>query len=118
MDEVKYYCFDVSKKKGIVGKIMKYQVEYWHPFCYIYVGGCWGQPMLLFWKKIDKTQMSKPPKCAAMFLWTWNSNLVGHQQLQSISYRDGTSCRYVQRNSQSSYCLMNGANCNLGTMLI
>ena len=24
------------------------------------VGGCWGQSMLLFWKLVDKTQMSKP----------------------------------------------------------
>ena len=26
------------------------------------VGGCWGQPMLLFWKLIDETQISKPPE--------------------------------------------------------
>ena len=25
-------------------------------------GGCWGQPMLLFWKLVDKTQMYKPPE--------------------------------------------------------
>ena len=24
--------------------------------------GCWGQPMLLFWKMIDETQISKPPE--------------------------------------------------------
>ena len=24
------------------------------------IGGCWGQPMLLFWKLVDKTQMYKP----------------------------------------------------------
>ena len=24
--------------------------------------GCWGQPVLLFWKLVDKTQMSKPPE--------------------------------------------------------
>ena len=26
------------------------------------VGGCWGQPMLLFWKLVDETQMVKPPE--------------------------------------------------------
>ena len=26
------------------------------------VGGCWSQPMLLFWKLVDETQMSKPPE--------------------------------------------------------
>ena len=25
-------------------------------------GGCWGQPMLLFWKLVDETQISKPPE--------------------------------------------------------
>ena len=24
------------------------------------IGGCWGQSMLLFWKLVDKTQISKP----------------------------------------------------------
>ena len=26
------------------------------------VGGCWGQPMLLFWKLTNETQMHKPPE--------------------------------------------------------
>ena len=26
------------------------------------VGGCWGQPMLFFWKLADETQMVKPPE--------------------------------------------------------
>ena len=26
------------------------------------VGGCWGQPMLLFWKLVDETQIFKPPE--------------------------------------------------------
>ena len=25
-------------------------------------GGCWGQPMSLFWKLVDETQISKPPE--------------------------------------------------------
>ena len=31
------------------------------------VRGSWGQPMFLFWKNIDKTQMSPSPKCATTF---------------------------------------------------
>ena len=53
---------------------------------------CWGQPIFLFWKNIDKTQMSPSPECAATFFWTWKSTLVGHLGLWSMSYRVGTPC--------------------------
>ncbi len=46
--------------------------------------------MLLFWKKIDKTQMSKPPECAATFLKKFRSIYVGHLGLQSVTYRVDT----------------------------
>ena len=29
-------------------------------FSTFFVGGCWGQPMLHFWKLVDETQMPKP----------------------------------------------------------
>ena len=57
------------------------------------VRGCWGQPMLLFWKNIDKTQMSPSPKCAATFFWFWKSFSVGHLGLQSMSYQVETPCK-------------------------
>ena len=31
------------------------------------VRGCWGQPMLLFWKLVDETQISKPQKYTDTF---------------------------------------------------
>ena len=31
------------------------------------VRGCWGQPMLLFWKLVDKTQMPKPQEYTDTF---------------------------------------------------
>ena len=31
-------------------------------FSTFFVGGCWGQPMLLFWKLVDETKMYEPPK--------------------------------------------------------
>jgi hypothetical protein len=58
----------------------------------LFVGGCGGQPMLLFWILIDKTQMSRPPECAATFFKTWRSILVGHLGLQSVTYRVDTPC--------------------------
>ena len=40
-------------------------VESWNiklKFSTFSIRGCWGQPMLLFWKLVDETQISKPPK--------------------------------------------------------
>ena len=31
-------------------------------FSTFFVGGCWGQPMLLFCKLVDESQISQPPK--------------------------------------------------------
>ena len=31
------------------------------------VRGCWGQPMLLFWKLVDETQMPWPQECTDTF---------------------------------------------------
>ena len=45
----KIFLFDVWKKK-IFDRIIKTHVEF-------SVGGFWGQPMLLFWKLMDETQM-------------------------------------------------------------
>ena len=46
------WCFD--KKNGVEsGNIML-------NFSTLSVRGCWGQPMLLFWKLVDETQISKP----------------------------------------------------------
>ena len=44
---------------------IKFWVESWNTilnFSTFSVGGCWGQPMLLFWKLVDETQISKPPE--------------------------------------------------------
>ena len=50
-----------------------------------------------FEKKIDKTQMSKPPELAATFLKNFRSIFVGHLGLQIVTYRVDTPC--------SHYCL-------------
>ena len=41
----------------------KFLVESWNimlNFSTFSVGGCWGQSMLIFWKLVDETQISKP----------------------------------------------------------
>ena len=48
--------------------------------------------MLLFWKMIDTTQMSKPPECAATFLKKFRSFYVCHLGIQSVTYRVDTPC--------------------------
>ena len=40
-------------------------------------GGCWGQPMLLFQKLVDETQMPKPQKYTDTFILTKNLFLDG-----------------------------------------
>ena len=57
----------------------KIGVESWNimlNFLTFSIGGCWGQPMLLFWKPVDETQMSKPWPWTDFFLWTSNYEIV------------------------------------------
>jgi hypothetical protein len=44
--------------------------ESWKPilnFSSFSVRGCWGQPMLLFWKLVDETQIPQPQKYTDTF---------------------------------------------------
>ena len=59
------------------------------------VGGCGGQPILLFWKYMYKSQMFRPHECATTFFKNLRSILVGHFGLQSVSYRVETPCTIV-----------------------
>ena len=49
------------------------------------VGGCWGQPMSLFKKLIDETQMPKAQECTDNYIFTKKLFLAGLRGLQSIS---------------------------------
>ena len=76
----------------------KMSVESWNirlNFGTLSVGGCQNQPMLLFWKKIDKTQMSKSRECAATFSKKLKSIFVGHMGFQSVSNRVDTPCKDI-----------------------
>ena len=48
------WCFE---KKNVLVESWKFMSN----FSTLSVRGCWGQPILLFWKLFDKTQISKPP---------------------------------------------------------
>ena len=71
-------------------------------------GGCWGQPMLLFQKLVDETQMPKPQKLTDTFILTKKLFLLGLRGLQSISNpveRPCTGCiwKKIANNSIFSY---------------
>ena len=48
-------------------------------------GGCWGQPMLLFQKLVDESQLPKPQEYTDTFILTKKLFLVGLRGLQNIS---------------------------------
>ena len=49
------------------------------------LGGWWGQPMSLFWKLVDETQMTAPRKYTDAFIIIKKLFLGGLQRLQSNS---------------------------------
>ena len=53
-------------------------------------GGCWGKPMLLFWKLVDETQMSKSQEYKDTFILVKKLFLVGLRDLQSIEIKGMT----------------------------
>ena len=55
---IKFSFILIFRNKEFWGRIMKYHDD----FLTFSIGGCRGQPILLFWKLVDETQMSKPPK--------------------------------------------------------
>ena len=50
-----------SKPVPFSGMDHQKSIFYWYLVLFSF-GGCWGQPMLLFWKLVDETQMSHPPE--------------------------------------------------------
>ena len=56
------------------------------------VRGCWGQPMLLFWKMVNETQMPKPQEYTDTFIITQKLFLVCLWGLQNLSKGVETPC--------------------------
>ena len=63
-------------------------------FCTLSVRGCWGQPILLFWKLVYKTQISIPPKPTRHVNWIklWILLSLRADLLYILQYE--TPCRY------------------------
>ena len=71
------------------------------------VGGCWGQPMLLFWKLIHKTQMSNPPDAASYRNSTKLLILLPLRAIYFYSLHYETPCsKKVLLNSVSQFVLL------------
>ena len=63
-------------------------------FSTISVRGCWGQPMLLFWKLIDKTQMGNPPGDAVSSISWKFSIFLPIRAILKKPYHYETPCTY------------------------
>ena len=57
-----------------------------------FIRGCWGQPMLLFWKVVDETQMGKPRDHAARDISSKFSTFVPLRAIQKKPYHYETPC--------------------------
>ena len=58
-------------------------------------GGCWGQPMLPFWKLIHKTQISNPPEAASYRNSTKLLILLPLRDIYYYSLHYETPCMYL-----------------------
>ena len=66
------------------------------------VGGCWGQPMLLFWKLDNETQMSNPFDHAARDIPSKFSIFLPLRAIYFRSYQYETPCRINQSCTQTN----------------
>ena len=57
------------------------------------VGGCWGQPMLLFWKLVDETQMPTTPEATNHHSSRKLSILLPLRAIQNHSFHYETPCK-------------------------
>ena len=61
----------------------------------ISVGGCWGQPMQLFWKLVDETQMGTPCNHAARDISSKFSIFLLPRAIYFRSYHYETPCKCI-----------------------
>ena len=60
------------------------------------VGGCWGQPMLLFWKVADETQMGNPHDYAARDISWKLSIFLPFRAIWKKPYHYETPCKKIK----------------------
>ena len=71
------------------------KIYFFNDFSTFSVGSCCGQPMLLFWKLIHKTQISKPPEAASYRNSTKLLILLPLRAIYFYSFHYETPCRTV-----------------------
>jgi hypothetical protein len=57
-------------------------------------GGCWGQPMLLFWKLVDETQISKPQEYTDTFKRNLTCIFLSVRAILKETFQCETPCTY------------------------
>ena len=76
------------------------------------VRGCWGQPMLLFQKLVDETQMPKPQEYTDTFILTKKLFLIVLRGLQSISNPVERPCILVALTAKEGMNKQTGCSTN------
>ena len=62
------------------------------------VGGCWGQPMLIFWKLDDETQISQPKEYTDDFKQNLTSIFLSVRAILKETFQCETPCRFAGYN--------------------
>ena len=76
------------------------KIQFFTDFSTFSAGGCWGQPMLLFWKLGQETQMSTPPEATRHHISTQLLVLLHLRAIYFSTFQYETPCssRYVHIN--------------------
>ena len=64
------------------------------------VGGCWGQPMLIFWKLDDETQISQPKEYTDDFKQNLTSIFLSVRAILKETVQCETPCRKIKMRHQ------------------
>ena len=83
-----FWCFEKKKKLTKSWKIMLNFINF-------SVGGCWGQPILLFWKLVGETQMSEPQDVKTTFKLNTICLFLSIRHKLLLSVHSETPCNCV-----------------------
>ena len=70
------------------------KIQFFTDFSTFSAGGCWGQPMLLFWKLGQETQMSTPPEATRHKIPTLLLVLLHLRAIYFSTFQYETPCIY------------------------
>ena len=72
------------------------KIQFFTDFSTFSAGGCWGQPMLLFWKLGQETQMSTPPEATRHHISTQLLVLLHLRAIYFSTFQYETPCSSYQ----------------------